>query len=111
MAIAQVGALCCRLPLPPAVPALRPSAPCKGIVPSCPTPSPCPPRPQVVDPYDGRPLQLRVGIHSGPAVSGVVGRMRRQYSVFGDTVVSGALTANSMGMEVGLGGYCCAASA
>ncbi len=84
------GALCFRLPLPPAVPPLFATpllAWHRALMPN--------PfmvylsHPQVVDPCDGRPLQLRVGIHSGPAVSGVVGRMRRQYSVFGDTVVSG----------------------
>ena len=32
------------------------------------------------------PLDLRVGIHSGPVVAGVIGRMRVSYDVWGDTV-------------------------
>ena len=34
----------------------------------------------------GRPLQLRVGISSGPAVAGVIGRTKFQYDIWGDTV-------------------------
>ena len=34
----------------------------------------------------GPPLQLRVGISSGPAVAGVIGRTKFQYDIWGDTV-------------------------
>jgi adenylate cyclase len=33
-----------------------------------------------------RPLQLRVGIHSGPAVAGVIGRRKFAYDLWGDAV-------------------------
>jgi adenylate cyclase len=35
---------------------------------------------------DGRPIHLRVGIASGPAVAGVIGRRRFAYDLWGDTV-------------------------
>jgi guanylate cyclase len=38
------------------------------------------------DGMGGRPLQLRVGISSGPAVAGVIGRTKFQYDIWGDTV-------------------------
>jgi class 3 adenylate cyclase len=38
-----------------------------------------------VDPH-GRPLQLRIGIDSGPVVAGVIGRDKFSYDLWGDTV-------------------------
>jgi adenylate cyclase len=35
---------------------------------------------------DGRPLELRVGIHCGPLVAGVIGERRFLYDLWGDTV-------------------------
>jgi class 3 adenylate cyclase/CHASE3 domain sensor protein len=34
----------------------------------------------------GRPLQVRIGLHSGPVVAGVVGTQKLVYDIWGDTV-------------------------
>jgi class 3 adenylate cyclase len=34
----------------------------------------------------GEPLSLRIGIHTGPAVAGVIGKKKFIYDVWGDTV-------------------------
>lgn len=36
--------------------------------------------------FAGAPLRLRIGLHSGPAVAGVIGRRRFAYDLWGDTV-------------------------
>jgi len=35
---------------------------------------------------DGRPVTLRIGVHSGRITSGVIGSIRRRYCLFGDTM-------------------------
>ena len=34
----------------------------------------------------GRDLSLRIGIHSGPVVAGIIGRRKFSYDLWGDTV-------------------------
>jgi class 3 adenylate cyclase len=35
---------------------------------------------------DGNPIQIRVGLHTGPAIAGVIGNYKFSYDVWGDTV-------------------------
>ncbi len=39
-----------------------------------------------VDPGNGQTIALRIGIHTGPVVAGVIGRTKFAYDVWGDTV-------------------------
>jgi adenylate cyclase len=35
---------------------------------------------------DGNPIQIRIGIHTGPAIAGVIGTHKFSYDIWGDTV-------------------------
>lgn len=37
-------------------------------------------------PHNGQPACLRVGIHTGPLVSGVIGTKMPKFALFGDTM-------------------------
>jgi class 3 adenylate cyclase len=58
----------------------------------------------MIEMAEGLPLpwRLRVGIHVGPVVAGIVGRQRYQFDVWGDTVNQAA----RMQAEAPAGGLC-----
>ena len=46
---------------------------------------------------ENRPLQIRIGVHTGPVVAGVIGHHKFSYDVWGDTVnVASRLEANGL---------------
>ena len=50
----------------------------------CPGPCPCPCR--HIKFAQGEPVQIRIGIHTGPVVGGVMGTKAPRFSIYGDTV-------------------------
>jgi len=40
--------------------------------------------------HNGHPIKLRIGLNSGPAVSGVIGKSKFAFDVWGDTINTAA---------------------
>jgi class 3 adenylate cyclase len=52
---------------------------------------------QISDADEGSPVQMRIGIHTGPVIAGVIGHHKFSYDVWGDTVnVASRLEASSL---------------
>ncbi len=41
---------------------------------------------QILMPHNSEPVLLRIGIHTGPLVSGLVGSKMPKFTLFGDTM-------------------------
>ena len=67
---------------PPACPSRGPARPRRW--PS--SPSPCSPRSNSINQTLETPFQIRIGIHTGPVIAGVIGVNKFIYDVWGDTV-------------------------